>query len=160
MKTYGTKFVISLVAFVALIGAIFAYVSRSGGKAGALTDTEASSTPVVAENPSDAAQDIPRTGRYKDGTYSARGTYQSPGGLESVDVTLVLKNDVITDASVVSNATIPQSIMFQGKFISGFKALVVGKNIDTVKLDKVSGSSLTPKGFNSAVTEIKAEAAA
>ncbi|HVT74902.1 MAG TPA: hypothetical protein VHD69_00565 [Candidatus Paceibacterota bacterium] len=159
MKTYGTKFVVSLVAFVAIIGALFAYVSRSGGKDESLTDTAAtaaSTTPPVAESPIDA----PKAMKYKDGTYTARGTYQSPAGLESIDVTLTLKGDVVTDASVVSHATIAQSINFQGKFISGFKALVVGQDIDSIKLDKVSGSSLTPKGFNSAVTEIKAEAAA
>ena len=35
------------------------------------------------------------------------------------------------------------------------KTLVVGKKITDVKLDKVSGSSLTPKGFNDALEQIK-----
>ena len=71
-----------------------------------------------------------------------------------------MKNDVITDATVISNATRPNSVIFQGKFISGFKTLVVGKNIDEVHLDKVSGSSLTPGGFNDALAKIKLEAKA
>ncbi len=95
---------------------------------------------------------------YKDGTYTAEGKYVSPGGDESIDVTLTLKNDIVTESQVESNATRPMSVKYQGFFIEGYKALVIGKNIDEVVLDKVSGSSLTPKGFNDAVEKIKAEA--
>jgi uncharacterized protein with FMN-binding domain len=95
---------------------------------------------------------------YKNGTYNTIGNYVSPGGAEEIDVTVTLKDDIITDATVVSKAFRPNSVKFQGQFISGFKTLVVGKKIDDVMLDKVSGSSLTPKGFNDALAEIKAEA--
>ncbi len=97
---------------------------------------------------------------YKDGTYSATGNYISPGGEESIKVTVTLKNDVISDANVVSLATRPESKNFQSKFISGYKALVIGKDIATVELTKVSGSSLTPGGFNDALSKIKVEARA
>ena len=97
---------------------------------------------------------------YKNGVYYAIGNYVSPGGAESIDVEVTLTDDVITSAKVESNAFRPNTIKFQGKFISGFSPLVVGKNIDEVKLDKVSGSSLTPKGFNDAIEKIKTEAKA
>jgi hypothetical protein len=48
----------------------------------------------------------------------------------------------------------------QGEFISGIAGVVVGKNIDSIKVDKVGGSSLTSGGFNAAVDAIKADAEA
>ena len=95
---------------------------------------------------------------YKNGIYSAVGDYMSPGGAEQIDVKVTLKDNVITDAVVVSKATRPNSKLFQGMFVSNFKGQVVGKNIDEVKLTKVSGSSLTPKGFNDALEKIKSQA--
>lgn len=97
---------------------------------------------------------------YKDGVYTALGDYNSPGGAEQIKITLTLKNDIITDAVAVPQATRPNSVVFQRQFAAGFKALIVGKNIDTVSLHKVSGSSLTPNGFNDAVAKIKVQAKA
>lgn len=97
---------------------------------------------------------------YKSGTYSAIGNYNSPGGAEEIDVKIILEDDVVVDAEVISKATRPRSVTMQGKFISGYEALVVGKKLDEVLLDKVSGSSLTPKGFNEAIEEIKLQAKA
>ena len=97
---------------------------------------------------------------YKDGIYEAEGEYTSPGGAESIDVSLTLKNGVIEDATITSNATRPISRQMQSSFIEGYKEVVIGKNIDDLNLTKVSKSSLTPKGFNDAVAKIKAEAKA
>lgn len=97
---------------------------------------------------------------YKDGIYSALGNYFSPGGEEQISVQLTLKNDFVVDAKVESKAFRPNSIKFQGLFISGFKSFVVGKKIDEINLTKVSGSSLTPKGFNDALAKIKLQAKA
>jgi hypothetical protein len=84
--------------------------------------------------------------------------YTSPGGAESIDVTLTLKDGVVEEAEVVSNATRPISKQMQTSFIGGYKELVVGKKLDEINLTKVSASSLTPKGFNDAVEKIKAQA--
>ena len=100
------------------------------------------------------------TGPYTDGTYTASGSYQAPSGTESVDVTVTLKDDVITDVTVVGNATDPQAMKHQGEFIGGIADVVVGKDINSIQVDKVGGSSLTSGGFNKAVEEIKADAAA
>ncbi len=97
---------------------------------------------------------------YTDGTYSAIGNYNSPGGAETIGVSLVLKDDIITSATVTAQATRPQSKMFQDMFIGAFASQVVGKNIADLNLSKISGSSLTPKGFNDAVAKIKAQAKA
>ena len=100
------------------------------------------------------------SGSHTDGTYTAEGSYQAPSGTESVDVTITLKGDVISSVEVVGNATDPQAKQHQGEFIAGISDVVVGKDIDTIKVDKVGGSSLTSGGFNKAVQEIKADAAA
>ncbi|MFA5946693.1 MAG: hypothetical protein WC813_01575 [Patescibacteria group bacterium] len=95
---------------------------------------------------------------YKNGTYTAVGNYNSPAGSEEIKVTITLKEDIITDATVVAMATNPKSVFMQGRFIEGYKTLVIGKKIDEVQLTVVSGSSLTPKGFIEALAEIKAQA--
>lgn len=97
---------------------------------------------------------------YKDGTYSADGVYSSPAGAEDIGVTLTLKGDVVTDASVVPHATNMKSKFMQGMFIDGYKAQVIGKNISDLHLTKISGSSLTPAGFNDAVAKIEVQAKA
>ncbi len=97
---------------------------------------------------------------YRDGEYSAEGSYQSPGGSESVAVSLTLQDGTITQLTVTPEATHPNSKNFQGKFASGIDALVVGKPIDDLQVDKVSGSSLTSGGFNAAIETIKGEATA
>lgn len=113
---------------------------------------------VAVRNETDANETTETTNTYQDGTYSVVGEYQSPGGSESIDVTLTLQDGIITDANVISNAERPTSVKMQGQFISGYQAEVIGKNIDDVQLDVVSGSSLTPKGFNDAVEKIKQQA--
>lgn len=100
------------------------------------------------------------SGPYADGTYTAEGTYTAPSGTEHVEVTVTLSGDVITAVEVVGDATDPTAKLRQGEFISGIADVVVGKDIDSIQVDKVGGSSLTSGGFNNAIEEIKADAAA
>jgi hypothetical protein len=96
---------------------------------------------------------------YKDGTYSATGKYNSPAGAEELDVTLTLKKDIVVDAKVTEKAVNKISIRMQDQFAAGYKQYVIGKNIKDIQITKVSGSSLTPEGFNDAVAKIKVQAA-
>lgn len=105
-----------------------------------------------------ADEPVAMVGAYKNGEYSAVGNYESPGGPEEVYVSLMLKDNVITDVTFETKAERPLSVKFQEIFGADYKQYVVGKNIDEVELTKVSGSSLTPKGFNDALAKIKAEA--
>lgn len=100
------------------------------------------------------------TSMYKDGTYSAGGVYRSPAGGESVQISLTLKDDVVTDATFSGDATHQKSIAMQEAFGSGFKEQVVGKSLDEVSVGVVNGSSLTGTGFMDAVAKIKLEAKA
>lgn len=116
-------------------------------------------TPVATPTPAPVTTPTPVATTYKDGMYSSKGSYSSPAGGESINITLVIKDDTITAASGAVLATNPTSKNFQEKFLSGFAAQVVGKKLADVMVTKVSGSSLTPKGFTDAVTKIKMEAA-
>lgn len=95
---------------------------------------------------------------YKDGTYSANGEYFVEGR-EAIGVSLTLKNDIVTDASVTLQAKDKTSKNYQRMFADNFKSQVVGKSISSLKLNKVSGASLTTQGFNNAVSIIKSQAA-
>ncbi len=97
---------------------------------------------------------------YKDGTYAATGQYSSPAGQEEVAITLDIKDDVVVSASFVGKATNPGSVKNQSLFKEGFNQYVVGKSVDSLKLQVVNGSSLTPKGFMDALVKIKAQAKA
>ena len=95
---------------------------------------------------------------YKNGTYSVTGKYVSPGGPEEIAVSFTIADGVITEAEVTPKAMNPISKNFQTMFAANYKQQVIGKKIEEVNLTKVSGSSLTPKGFNDALTQIKIQA--
>lgn len=152
-----------VVVVLAIAGLAFAFVGKKSSPVDTTNTPEDNNTTTLPPTDTTGVTPPPVDTKktvYKNGTYTTTGNYTSPGGAESIKVTVTLVNDKITDATVVSNAFRPNSVQFQGMFISGFKTLVVGKNIDEVQLDKVAGSSLTPKGFNDALSKIKIEARA
>ena len=101
------------------------------------------------------------TGSFTPGDYEATGSYQTPGGTQSVDVEVTLEADgTITEVDVDGNAEGGNSEQFQGKFESGIDAEVVGKRITELDVSKVSGSSLTSGGFNDAIAQITDDARA
>ncbi len=96
--------------------------------------------------------------QFRDGRYSATGSYDSPGGPEEIGVTVNLSADKIisSELELLGGAGISHS--FQTAFASGYADQVIGKKIDSVSLGTVSGSSLTSLGFNSAIEQIEAKA--
>lgn len=96
--------------------------------------------------------------KYKDGTYTQTGTYNSPAGPESILVTLTIKDDTVTAVNVKAQATNEASVTLQKLFIEGIASAVVGKPVDEANVSKVNGSSLTPNGFNAALSAIKTQA--
>jgi uncharacterized protein with FMN-binding domain len=130
--------------------------SEAGTEATSQASTEAT-TPATTES-SAAAETA--AGSYADGTYEAEGAYTSPGGSETVGVSITLEGDIVTAVTVTPESENPTGTQYQTKFASGIAAVVVGKDIDDLDVSKVSGSSLTSTGFNDAVETIKADAAA
>jgi uncharacterized protein with FMN-binding domain len=107
----------------------------------------------------DTGGDAPAVdGTYKDGTYTADGSYQAPSGTESITVEVTLADDTITDVQVTGHASDPTAKGHQAEFIGGIADQVVGKDIDTLNVTKVSGSSLTSGGFKIAIAAIKEQA--
>jgi hypothetical protein len=127
-----------------------AAISTSGGS----TPTTAPVTSTTITTTTTTTQE------YKDGAYSATGSYLSPGGDEKIGVSLTLKDDVIASASVTPEPVSSEGSRYQAIFQQNFQSLVVGKNIADVHLTKVSGSSLTSGGFNQALATIEAQAKA
>lgn len=139
-----------VIGLIVIIAAVFGVMKY--GKTNTQEDTNTQNTPAT----------LPPEKKYvyTNGTYTAVGDYISPGGAETINITLVIENDVVTDATAIPQATRPISVTMQSAFVGGFKELIVGKNVDEITIDKVSGSSLTPKGFMDALVKIKAQAKA
>jgi hypothetical protein len=116
----------------------------------------ASASPNPTPSPSASAAS---SSTYADGNYSATGTYTSPGGRETLRVTLDLANDVVTDLAVTSVHVDSTAANYEAAFEGGIQAIVVGKDIDSLSVGAVAGSSLTANGFNRAIATIKGLAA-
>jgi uncharacterized protein with FMN-binding domain len=138
-----------LVLAVVIVGTVAA--DHSSKQAAMTSSTSTPTTPVVASNVS-----------YKDGTYTAVGNYDSPGGTESIKISLTLASNDVTATSAVSmsNPNTPISSVYQQEFIGGYKSLVVGKPIAHLNVKNVAGSSLTSLGYNKAVDQIEQQAKA
>jgi uncharacterized protein with FMN-binding domain len=120
---------------------------------------------VVAENtsvPKDTSNAVTvstnQTRLYKQGTFQATGNYVAPGGKESIDISVDLKDDVVTNVKVVVQAKNPTSINWQNYFVQAVNPAVAGMKLDAIRIDTVSGSSLTQIGFMDALEKIKAQA--
>ena len=155
---------IALVALIAIAAVVFG-AKKSATIADTTTDTSGTTvttptTRVPHETTNPGATNPSSTSAYKDGTYTATGSYMSPGGPDKLGVSLTIKNGIVTDATVTPEPGDRESQYYQGIFVASYKPLVVGKDISTIKLSKVSGSSLTSGGFDDALAQIKAQAKA
>lgn len=141
-------------------------LSLVGTVAGCAPTATQGATPPSADNssagattPSGSSSSLAGSGSvYRDGTYSADGTYVSPNGTETVGVELALASGTVTAVNITQHPSNPNTRKFQGEFAGGIASQVVGKSIDSLKVSKVAGSSLTSGGFNQAVEKIKSEA--
>lgn len=151
-----TKFILpTTIAALIVFAAIGFYIYRQNKS----NDAAISPSRVMMPNQNQMGPKMMQARQYRNGTYSVTGNYVSPGGPREVNVMLTLVDGVINEVSAQGTATDATSKRFQGEFVANFKPQVIGKNISEIVLTKVSGSSLTPKGFNDALEKIKAEAA-
>lgn len=118
-----------------------------GSLASCTSPSASVATPVATGAGSDAS-----------GTWTETGGYQTPGGPESVRVTLTAKAGTVTAVRVVGSGGSPNAQQYQAAFISGIGAQVVGKPLASLEVGAVSGSSLTANGFNAALEKIRADA--
>lgn len=155
------KAFIGVVVVVLIAVAAAAAIALSNSTQQKSANESASVSPSVSVSPSSSAlAETSQSSDFKDGTYTADGSYQTPGGRESIGVTVTLTNGVVTSASVEQKGERGESKEYQAKFASGFASQVVGKKIDEVSLSRVAGSSLTSNGFNNAIATIENQAKA
>jgi uncharacterized protein with FMN-binding domain len=143
--------ILGLVVIVAAIGVTVWATRRSSD------DTTASNTTPTPQTTEQPATTTPAS--YKDGSYTATGNYSSPGGRESMGVTVVIKNGKVSDSSLKLHPSGPTAQEYQSQFDAGYKSQVTGRSLDEINLSRVSGSSLTSQGFNAALEQIKQQAA-
>ena len=137
------------------VAAALAGIAMMGGLAGCAASDTAGDPPSGS---SDADKEPTTSTEYTDGEYTATGDYDSPGGAETVTVTLTLEDNTVTDLEVTGSGGTPNAKKFQGEFIDGIDAIAVGQNIDDLNVSKVAGSSLTSGGFNNAIDQIRDDA--
>src|SRR3989338_1365326 len=94
-----------------------------------------------------------------DGTYTESVTYNYHSGSETVEMTVVVKNDIIEGVNIVPG---PNAHNVTQKIVAGFTDalpdLVLGKKIDELDLPKnVGGSSLTTAAFKGYVERLVEE---
>lgn len=144
--------IIVVVLLAVIAGGVFYLTSQNNDASNMGSDMSSETMP--------AKDDMMQSGDYKDGTYTATGTYQSPGGQEQIELTVTLEDGVINSTVAETKAASGTSRQYQKEFVNNYGVEIIGKNVDEVKLDRVAGSSLTSNGFNDALDEIKQEAAA
>jgi len=150
--------VIVTVLAVVVIAAAVAFYQRSKTSDSTVTSTPSQSSNINSSTSTQSNSTNDATAEYADGTYEATGNYRSPGGAESVDVSLTIVDGVITESTVMPSGNNRESKEYQSQFVSNYKQYVVGKELADLTLSRVSGSSLTPLGFNQAVDAIRSQA--
>lgn len=137
----------------------FAALSLLGSAACAASPTPSPGAGGDAANAAEPASGAGGEAGYTDGTFSATGSYQTPGGEESIGVTVTLESGVVSAVQTEPMPSNGTTELYQGKFSSGIREQIVGTPLDDLSVDKVSGSSLTSGGFRTAIEQIKSEAA-
>ncbi len=147
----------TIITFLAVIIVVVVIV---GAVAAASKNKSATSIASSSRSASMSATAAKSTATYTDGEYKATGSYESPGGTENIAVDVTIANNIVTATTATSGANDSEAEVYQSQFISGLKKYVVGKNVNDIKLSRVSGSSLTSQGFNDALTQIRNQAKA
>ena len=146
----GTRAALVAIAGASVVGVLAGCSATPAGTSGGESETTSGNGAGATTTSSNAT--------YKDGTYSEPGTYVSPGGTEHINVTLTLSKNVITAMKVVTVKADPTATGYEQLFEGGIGAATIGKNINTLNIGVVAGSSLTSMGFNTALAAIKADA--
>ncbi|MFF3712963.1 hypothetical protein [Streptomyces phaeochromogenes] len=149
LRRKTTTALVGVSVTAAITGCTSADAERDSPTALSASRSPSSSGAATSGSPSSS-------GSYDDGEYAVDGEYGTRGS--SIGVTITLEDGRITAVDVAPHATDETSRALQTRFAGAVPALVVGKDIDDVDLDRVAGNSHTPDGFNDALEKIKAEA--
>lgn len=75
-------------------------------------------------------------------------SYKTPAGDDAIKVSLMTKEGIITGVATTPLATNPISLKLQTAFAAKVSESVVGKAVKGLKVDTISGASLTTAAFN------------
>jgi uncharacterized protein with FMN-binding domain len=129
------------------------HAATLAGVSASLLGTDAAPANAQTVGPSEATSKAPR---YADGVYTATGQY---GGLpSSLTVRVRLVRGMVARVEVGTPAKDPTSLGYQKRFAAAVPAVVVGRQIDQVKVGKLAGASGCPDGFNAAIAKIRTQA--
>jgi hypothetical protein len=152
-----TKIVISSGAII-LISAFSYSAVTTLGRTDIITQNE-TYIETVRETMPMAAEIEMGTLVFADGEYTTSVLYAIPYGyVEPMEVTLTLKEGIVTDAVVAFDVVNPVSTDYQNIFLGAYKEEVVGQLVEEVSLSRMGGASLTNNAFDVAVERIKSEA--
>jgi len=157
-KNLTVPFIIggSLLLFTFAAGA-WAFASSNSNQTDSPNNSQLSSTTSIFSGNTTTNTS---SSKYKNGTYASLGSYDSPGGIEQLGVSVTISNDIITDVSFIMKSK-GTSGEYQQLYISEAKNLIVGKTVDSdFNFSSVNGASLTNEGFISALANIKSQAKA
>ena len=140
------RIALATLAGLSAVGALAACSSTPATTSGGTTTTGGGATTTSSD------------ANYKDGTYTEPVTYVSPGGTEQIRVSLTLAKNIVTAVKVTTVQADPTAQGYEQLFEGGISSAVVGKNINSLNVGVVAGSSLTSQGFDDALTKIKADA--
>lgn len=160
-KLIASFIVIAAVVIVAFGVNFFAKTDQpaeSNSAATTSTATTGDTSQSTATNSTEPADTATSGSDFKDGSYSASGSYATPEGQESITVNITIADGTVTGTSLGQNGSNRETREYQAKFASGYEAQVIGKALSEISLSRVSGSSLTSNGFNKALQTIKDQA--
>lgn len=95
---------------------------------------------------------------FKDGTYSASVNYIAHRHNESIQVTLKIKDNIISSSELEQSMSDRESQQYQTEFEQLYKSRVVGKKLDQVSISRIAGASDTSEAFMTAVRQIQNKA--
>lgn len=118
------------------------------------SDTSSSDSTTTTETNSTSSE-------YKDGTYTASTSYTAPQNhTNKIDVSLTIASGKVSAVTVTGTANDDESEQYIDGFENGIESAIIGKDVSSLSVSRVSGASLTSRAFNNVLDTIRSDAAA
>jgi hypothetical protein len=78
--------------------------------------------------------------------------------MQGINVAVQIDDDTVSWVMVTPSSFAGEPAEFQSRFAQAIPDAVLGKDIDSIEISRLAGSSLTSSAFNQALAEIKTEA--
>jgi uncharacterized protein with FMN-binding domain len=156
------KKVVSIVgvSIIALTGC-----ASSGDNTDTQKDVARTEETVIVEKKKEVTAEVmPNTDEtvssYKDGTYTADGSYDADDGdvHEDIDFALEVVDGKVASLELIGEAGHPISKHHQEDFMAAMPAQIIGKDIADLQVETISGASDTTTGFKKALADIQKQA--